>query len=167
MVKATAVNQRQAVLPSLASACNELLRAYPTDGWWPAQTTFEVMAGAVLVQNTRWVNVDRALWRLRAANCLDPSTLVECSLEQLQDLIRPAGCQSVKARRLMNLARWAVGLGTEPERLGLSTSELRMQLLQVNGVGRETADAILSFAFGRPVFVADRYAQRFASGSRP
>ena len=150
----------QVDLPPLEDFATELITAYPTEQWWPAQTSFEVMAGAVLVQNTRWSNVERALAQLRAADCLSAEAISSCPHERLQVLIQPAGCQSVKARRLGNLARWMVDFGGHPQIAETHTDELRTQLIGINGIGPETADAILNFACGRPVFVADRYAQR-------
>ncbi len=148
------------VLPPLERFAADLITAYPTEQWWPAETSFEIMAGAVLVQNTRWSNVERALAQLRAADCLSAEAVSSCPLERLQVLIQPAGCQSVKARRLGNLAQWLVDFGGHRQIAKTHTDELRARLLDINGIGPETADAILNFACGRPVFVADRYAQR-------
>ena len=148
------------VLPPLEDFAAELITAYPTEHWWPAETSFEVMAGAVLVQNTRWSNVERALAQLRAADCLSAEAVSRCPPERLQVLIQSAGCQSVKARRLGNLAHWLVDFGGHRQIAKTHTDELRTQLLGINGIGTETADVILNFACGRPVFVADRYAQR-------
>lgn len=150
----------QGVLPPLENFVVDLITAYPTEQWWPAETSFEVMAGAVLVQNTRWSNVERALAQLRAANCLSAEAISGCPPKRLRVLIQPAGCQSVKAHRLGNLAQWLVDFGGHQQVAKTHTDELRRQLLGINGIGPETADAILNFAWGRPVFVADRYAQR-------
>lgn len=148
------------VLPSLKRFAADLIAAYPTEQWWPAETSFEVMVGAVLVQNTRWLNVERALARMRAADCLSAEAVCGCSPDQLRVLIQPAGCQSVKARRLGNLAQWVVTFGGHQQIARTHDNELRARLLAINGIGPETADAILNFACGRPIFVADRYAQR-------
>lgn len=150
----------EGVLPPLERFAADLIAAYPTEQWWPAETSFEVMAGAVLVQNTRWSNVEHALARMRAADCLSAEAVSSCSPDRLRVLIKPAGCQSVKARRLGNLAQWLVDFGGHRQIAKTRTDELRARLLDINGVGPETADAILNFACGRPVFVADRYAQR-------
>ena len=148
------------VLPPLERFAADLIAAYPTEQWWPAETSFEVMAGAVLVQNTRWSNVERALARLRAADCLSAEAVSGCPPDRLKVLIQPAGCQSVKAHRLGNLAQWVVDFGGHREIARTHAEELRARLLTINGIGPETADAILNFACSRPVFVADRYAQR-------
>ncbi len=119
------------------------------------------MAGAVLVQNSRWANAAGAIQSLRAANALQPGHLASLTQQQLAALIRPAGCQRVKARRLSALARWVDARGGLSRVARMGTEELRRELLTVHGIGLETADAILCFAFGRPVFVADAYARRW------
>ena len=143
----------------LESACSRLVRHYPVAGWWPARSRFEVMAGAVLVQNTRWANVASAIRALRRARCLTPAALAALRAAQLEDLIRTAGCQSVKARRLRALADRIERAGGLRRLALLDTAELRRVLLDVHGIGPETADAILCFGFDRPVFIADKYAR--------
>jgi endonuclease-3 related protein len=152
--------QRQA---QLESACRQLVASYPTQNWWPAQGRFEVMAGAVLVQNGRWANAAVAIRALRAAKALKPDRVARLGEHQLATLIRPAGCQSVKARRLVALARWVNANGGLRRIARFNTADLRHALLTVHGVGPETADAILCFAFGRRAFVADTYARRWLS----
>jgi endonuclease-3 related protein len=145
----------------LESACRQLVGSYPTQNWWPARGRFEVMAGAVLVQNCRWANAAVAIRSLRAAKALNPDRVARLSEHKLATLIRAAGCQSVKARRLIALARWVNASGGLSCIARLNTADLRHALLTVHGVGPETADAILCFAFGRPAFVADTYARRW------
>jgi endonuclease-3 related protein len=146
---------------SLASTCRKLVRKYPVDQWWPARGRFEVMVGAILVQNTRWVNAAAAIRALRDHRCLTPRSILALPDGQLQALIRSAGCQSVKARRLLSLARHVDQLGNVQVMAAMDTETLRAALLSVHGVGAETADAILCFAFDRPVFIADQYARRW------
>lgn len=141
--------------------CRKLIRNYPVDRWWPARSRFEVMVGAILVQNTRWANVAAAIKTLRVSRCLTPQAIQALPSGQLQILIRSAGCQSVKARRLRSLALRIDQLGNVRRMASLDTEALRDALLAVHGVGAETADAILCFAFDRPVFVADQYARRW------
>jgi endonuclease-3 related protein len=119
------------------------------------------MVGAVLVQNTRWKNVEAAIRSLRSAECLTPEAISLQGLAGLGTLIRPAGCQSVKARRLKALADWVNDVGGIRRITRLSSSRLRKDLLSVHGIGSETADAILCFGFDRPTFIADRYARRW------
>jgi len=145
----------------LVAICRKLVRQYPVEQWWPARSRFEVMVGAILVQNTRWLNVAAAIKALRRHHCLTPHAIQALSLGQLQALIRSAGCQSVKARRLHSLAARVNQYGHVRVMAAMSTEALRAALLSVHGVGPETADAILCFAFNRPVFVADQYARRW------
>lgn len=143
----------------LEASCLELIDRYDVAGWWPAQTRFEVLVGAVLVQNTRWTNVSAAIEQLRRAGNLDARRLCDIDTLRLQELIRAAGCQRVKAHRLISLAAWIEAAGGLASLARWPTSPLRAALLGVHGVGNETADTILAFGFGRRVFVADRYAR--------
>lgn len=145
---------------SLEKLAAKLISHYPVKGWWPHDSRFEIMVGAVLVQNTRWANAEKAISALKRAEVLESAAIAALDTESLIGLIRPAGCQSVKARRLVALARWIEGQGGIDRLTGWKTSRLRAGLLSVHGIGPETADAILCFAFQRPVFVADLYARR-------
>ena len=120
------------------------------------------MAGAVLVQNTAWRNVERAIANLRELGPLQPQGLLEIGEQELATLIQPAGYFRVKARRLTNLMRFVVDRynGSLDALKAVSWHELRVQLLQVNGVGPETADSILLYALEHPVFVVDTYTHR-------
>ena len=146
-----------------AGAIAALITHYPVDGWWPASGRFEVMVGAVLVQNTRWANAGKALAALREQRLLRADRMAALDPGALERHIRPAGCQSVKAARLAALAAWVRAGGGVDSLAGLPTAALRDALLGVHGIGPETADAILCFAFERPVFIADRYARRWMS----
>jgi len=142
-------------------ASRALIDAYPVRGWWPARSRFEIMAGAILVQHTRWTGVQEALSHMRRDDCLSADKLTACPVDRLAGLIRPAGCQRIKARRLRSLAAWVTAAGGLRRVARLDTGTLRGALLDVHGIGPETADAILCFAFQRPVFVADQYARRW------
>lgn len=140
-----------------------LLAAHGEQGWWPADTPFEVIVGAVLTQNTAWTNVEHALENLRAANALTPGAIVALPLKRLGELIRPSGYYNVKARRLQAVCRFLLdrgGIETLSER---DTHDLRDALLAVHGVGHETADDIVLYGFHRPVFVIDAYTRRIFS----
>lgn len=137
-----------------------LLAVHGPQHWWPAETPFEVMLGAVLVQNTAWGNVERAIARLRAADRLSLVRLLELSDGELPALIRPAGTYRVKSARLLALGRWLRDRGGLDALAALPTGDLRRDLLGVHGIGPETADAILLYACERPVFVVDAYARR-------
>lgn len=145
----------------LAHASRVLLDHYPTDNWWPSRSRFEVMVGAVLVQNTRWANVHRAIAALRAEGLLQPAALAAASVARLGDVIRPAGCQTVKAVRLAHLATGVTQAGGMRRLARHSTHALRGLLRSWHGIGEETADAILLYGFCRPVFIADNYARRW------
>ncbi|NIL97736.1 MAG: endonuclease III domain-containing protein [Planctomycetales bacterium] len=141
---------------------HRLHTAYGPQHWWPAESAFEVMVGAVLVQNTAWKNVERAIDNLRQACLLSPQELYEVSIDELQELIRPAGYFRMKARRLRNLLDYLFDqhAGSLAVMFSHDTETLRQQLLQINGIGPETADSILLYAAEKPVFVVDAYTQR-------
>lgn len=140
-----------------------LFAAYGPQGWWPADDRFEIMAGAVLTQNAAWTNVEYALANLRAADALSPEAIVDLGHERLAALIRPSGYYNIKARRLRALCRFVIDAGGIDSLARLETTTLREGLLAVDGVGRETADDIVLYAFHRPVFVIDAYTRRIFS----
>jgi endonuclease-3 related protein len=137
-----------------------LLSNYGPQHWWPGDGPFEVLVGAVLTQNTAWRNVERALEELRAAGVLTPEAIAAAPLDQLAVWIRPAGTHNIKAARLGGLCRWFLDAGGFDALSGLPLPQLRQALLSVKGVGPETADDILLYAFGQPVFVIDAYTRR-------
>jgi len=156
-----------------AAVYAELLAAYGAQRWWPARGRFEVMVGAVLTQNTAWRNVEQAIAALRAAGLLTPESILAAAPERLAGCLRPAGYYNLKARRLRNLCRWFVAAGGWRPLRARPTQALRAGLLGVHGVGPETADAILLYAFDRPVLVVDAYLRRLwrrlalAAGDEP
>jgi endonuclease-3 related protein len=138
----------------------QLSGAHGVQRWWPADTPFEVMVGAVLTQNTAWSNVERAIANLRARDKLDAQRIVRARSDHLANWLRPSGYFNVKAARLKNFCRWYLECGGFDALAQLDTGTLRNALLTVNGVGNETADDILLYAFERPVFVIDTYTRR-------
>jgi len=131
--------------------------------WWRAPPE-EVMIGAVLVQQTRWENVESALDRLRGAGLLSLEALEGASAETVEEAVRCAGFFRVKTRRLKALARFVLGTHGSVEAMAdVPTDVLRRELLGVTGIGEETADAILCYAFGRCSFVIDAYTRRLCS----
>jgi endonuclease III related protein len=130
--------------------------------WWPARTAYEVAAGAILTQFTSWLNAKRAIGELRARRLLSPARLAAVSEDDLGGALRVAGTYRLKARRLRAFTAWLLerfdGRFEEMRRLPLGP--LRQDLLMIPGVGPETADVILLYAVGRPVFVVDEYARR-------
>lgn len=121
------------------------------------------MIGAVLTQNTAWTNVEKAIVNLKAAHSLDARAIVSAHPRRLAMWLRPSGYFNVKAQRLRNLCRFVLDAGGVKALSALSTHALRKALLAVKGVGPETADDILLYAFERPVFVIDAYTRRLFS----
>lgn len=124
---------------------------------------FEIMVGAVLTQNTAWTNVERAIDNLKSLDLLSLDAMGRLGRKELAGLIRPAGYFNVKAQRLQNLCDFLQGQGGEASLSRMADGPLREALLEVNGVGPETADDILLYAFERPVFVIDAYTRRLFS----
>lgn len=146
--------------PRILKLYDDLIGRYGPQGWWPGDDAFEVAVGAVLVQRTAWINARRALERLGRAGLADPASMRKCELSELERHVRPAGFYRQKARRLIALCDWIEDEGGFGPLGRLETDELRRQLLAITGIGHETADCILLYAFGRPAFVADAYARR-------
>ncbi|MFH1035970.1 MAG: endonuclease III domain-containing protein [Pseudomonadota bacterium] len=148
--------------PRLLDIYQRLWEAFGPQHWWPGQTPFEVLVGAVLTQNTNWGNVERAINNLKAEGLLSLSALRALPLDDLAALIRPAGYYNLKARRLMNLLdilaqRFGGDLG---DLWRLPLEQARAALLSSQGVGPETADCILLYAGNLPSFVVDAYTFR-------
>jgi endonuclease-3 related protein len=143
---------------------DRLAEAYGPQHWWPAQTSFEVILGAYLTQNTSWKAVERSLENLRGAGALTLEGLRAVSLEELRNLIRPSGFQTRKAPALKAFVELldAEFAGSLDKLAATPASALRCRLLLLPGVGLETADAILLYALGHPVAVADEYLRRIA-----
>ncbi len=139
------------------SLYKELLEEYGRQGWWPAETDYEVVVGAVLTQNTSWKNVERAIANLKDANRLSPDAILKARNTELEALIRPSGFYRQKAERL----KLATGKWLEIRDSRRGSMELRKEWLSVKGIGMETADSILLYAMGRPIFVVDAYTRRF------
>jgi endonuclease-3 related protein len=159
---------RDRVKARLLRLYRALLARHGPQGWWPARTPFEVAVGAILTQHTAWPGAARAVAALRARGLLTPRRLAGGDLATVATLVRPAGTYRLKARRLLDFARWlrrrAGGDFRAMRRLALGP--LRDELLAVPGLGPETVDAILLYAAGRPVFVADAYTRRVLTRHR-
>ena len=128
--------------------------------WWPEKPPFEVCVGAILVQNTAWTNVERALERLRAAGALDPERMAALSVAELESLVRPSGQYRQKGRKLRAFLAACAGAGGLDRLLALPPGELRRRLLQTWGIGPETADCIVCYAARQPALVVDAYTTR-------
>ena len=147
---------------SLSDIFDLLAAHYGPLHWWPAETPFEVVVGAILTQNTNWRNVERAIAHLRAAGTLTPEPLLSLPRAELEKLIRPAGFFRQKAERLQLFtahlfARFGDDLAAM---LAGDLDAVRRDLLALKGIGPETADSILLYAGGRPSFVVDAYTRR-------
>ncbi|QDR79405.1 endonuclease III domain-containing protein [Sporomusa termitida] len=138
---------------------NTLLTAYGQRNWWPAETPFEMMAGAILTQNTTWTNVEKALTNL--GDRLSPAFIAGVQTEELAQLIRSSGYYNQKALKLKALTQWYEKYEYNIKIAAAGDGEaLRAELLAVKGIGRETADSILLYALNKPFFVVDTYTKR-------
>ena len=137
-----------------------LLRAYGPQQWWPGDTPFEIMVGAVLTQNTAWTNVEKAIANLKAVDALSAEAIVAADPLRLAEWLKPSGYFNIKAKRLRAFCVWYLAQGGYDGLARRDTATLRADLLAVHGIGPETADDILLYAFARPVFVIDAYTRR-------
>ncbi len=149
----------------MMDAFDRMLRHFGPRGWWPGETPFEVMIGAILTQNTNWKNVERAIANLKSAGVLDPHAMLSLEPSILAELIRPAGYFRIKTGRLRSFLTYFVECydGSVPRMAARPLDELRPELLAVKGIGPETADSILLYALKKPVFVIDAYTKRILS----
>lgn len=145
---------------SLRAVYRRLEAAYGPQHWWPGDSRFEIMVGAVLTQNTAWTNVERAIANLKGARALTPEAVVDAPHRRLATWLRPSGYFNIKAGRLKSLCRWLIAQGGVRALVRMNTHDLRAALIAVHGIGPETADDIVLYAFNRPVFVIDAYTRR-------
>ncbi len=137
-----------------------LIRYYGPQNWWPANHAFEVIVGAILTQNTAWRNVEPALQNLRTRALLSWQSLLEVSVDELQLIIRPAGFYRRKAACILSMCRWLEGQQGIEQIIQYEPVEIRKMLIDIKGIGPETADAILLYALDKPAFVIDKYTHR-------
>lgn len=135
---------------------------YGPQGWWPGDTRFEIIVGAILAQNTAWTNVEKAIKNLRKSRTLSIRAMNDIDGSSLAELIKPSGYYNIKAGRLKGFMRFLFSRygGSLAKVSRKPTVELRKELLGLNGIGPETCDSILLYAFRRPVFVVDAYTRR-------
>ena len=140
-----------------------LLDCYGPQHWWPCQTgaRWEIITGAILTQNTAWINVEKAIGNLLSAGVMSPERVLATPDTELQELIRPAGFFTQKCAYLKAMAAFMLERELAFEQ-STDVWALRKELLVVKGVGRETADSILLYAFNKPIFVIDAYTRRIA-----
>lgn len=146
----------------LTTIYNTLYKSFGPQHWWPGDTPFEIAVGAILTQNTNWSNVERAISNLKKEKALNAKTLLNMKDAKLASLIRPAGYFNIKTKRLKHFLAFLDEHynGVIENMKDTDVHSLRHQLLEVNGIGPETADSILLYALGKPVFVIDAYTKR-------
>jgi endonuclease-3 related protein len=147
---------------SLKVVYNKLYEFFGPQRWWPADSAFEVMIGAILTQNTSWANVEKAIANLRENKLLEASKLYRLPESRLASLIRSAGYYNVKTKRLKSFLEFFIKDYKADHRkmARVDTFALREKLLSVKGIGPETADSILLYALDKPIFVVDAYTKR-------
>lgn len=130
--------------------------------WWPAKTPFEIIVGTILTQNTAWQNVEKAITNLKEENLLSINKMLKLPHRRLARLIKPSGYYNQKAKKLKDMVIFLKNCyKAKLSNMGsIETKTLREQLLSIKGVGPETADSILLYAFNRPMFVVDAYTKR-------
>ena len=150
---------------TLLEIYDKLYAFYGPQHWWPGDSPFEIAVGAILTQNTNWSNVEKAIANLKAARLLTARALHRVPAAQLALLIRPSGYFNIKAGRLRAFLAFLCTAyrGSMKKMAKNDTASLRAELLKVHGIGPETADSILLYALGKPVFVIDAYTKRVLS----
>jgi endonuclease-3 related protein len=138
--------------------------------WWPGDSPWEICTGAVLTQNTNWSNVEKAITLIKSVDVLSPEKIVALPVPELEELIRHSGFFRIKTQRLRNMAAWWLDNVSDSKLKSGSLVEWRHRLLEINGIGQETADSILLYCFKQPIFVIDAYTKRIAArhfGTKP
>ncbi|WP_231837270.1 endonuclease III domain-containing protein [Caldisericum exile] len=142
---------------------NTLYGYFGKQNWWPAETPFEVIVGAILTQQTSWKNVEKVILRLKEHGLLEPRTLYNLDIQELSNYIKESGFYRLKAQRLKNFLDFFKKYNFELLDLThIEIENLRNELLNIKGVGKETADSIILYALEKPIFVVDNYTKRFA-----
>ncbi|HED14823.1 MAG TPA: endonuclease [Gammaproteobacteria bacterium] len=162
MITATITNKPLSTTYTVMAVYDALLQQHGPQHWWPADTSFEMAVGAILTQATRWHNAELALATLREKELLQPQDLADMDLATLQQFIRPAGFYTQKARRIQYFSRWLLDQDGFAGLTKLPMMDIRKRLLDLPGIGPETADCILLYACKRPIFVIDTYTRRLA-----
>jgi len=137
-----------------------LFDAYGPQGWWPGDSAFEVIVGAILTQSTAWTNVEKALSAMREAGCWSFEAIAALPEPELAEIIRSSGYYNAQARKLQSFASHVLDRGGLEPLFAQDTAPLRAELLSIHGIGDETADDIIVYAAGKPSFVIDSYTRR-------
>lgn len=141
---------------------NILYNVFGPQGWWPADTAFEVAVGAILTQNTNWSNVQKAINNLKYHRMLSPTSIYYAKDDTIASLIKPSGYFNIKTKRLKNFVHFLVDEynGSIMDLSRHDKYEIRERLLSISGIGKETADSIILYALQKPIFVIDAYTKR-------
>ncbi len=152
----------QAISQSLLNIYHQLMAGYGPQYWWPAPEPFEIIVGAILTQSAAWLNVEKAIANLKEAKALSPKALRRLSHTEVATLIHPCGYYNAKALKLKSFAHWLGEYYDDDldKLFAHNTDYLRQQLLSIHGIGQETADSIILYAAGKPIFVIDAYTRR-------
>ena len=144
---------------------HKLYHAFGPQHWWPGDTPFEIAVGAVLTQNTNWGNVEKAIESMKKEKVLNARSIHEMGTDRLASLIKPAGYFNIKAKRLKAFIDFLMNEyhGSMKRMAGEGMETLRAKLLNIHGIGSETADSILLYALEKPIFVIDAYTKRVLS----
>jgi endonuclease-3 related protein len=155
---------RKKLSQDLLKIYKRLYESLGSQYWWPGDTLFEVMVGAILTQNTNWRNVSAAIDNVKRAQLLDPKKMLK-HRRKIQNLIKPSGFYKLKSKRLNAFLEYFVNnyKGKVENMKKRKTEVLRTELLRLPGIGFETADSMLLYALSRPVFVVDAYTRRIFS----
>ena len=152
----------QSISQALLNIYRRLMTCYGPQHWWPAEEPFEIIVGAILTQSAAWVNVEKAIANLKSAKALSPEALRRLPLSEVAGLIHPSGYYNAKALKLKSFAHWlGEHFNDDLDRLFANDIDyLRQQLLSIHGIGQETADSIILYTAGKPIFVIDAYTRR-------
>ncbi len=152
----------------LLNIFNVLLESFGKRNWWPGETELEIIVGAVLTQNTSWKNVEKAINNLKHHNALNIDTLYKMDRETLASIVKSSGFYNIKSYRLKNIINviYKEYSSNIYNLKILNVSEIRNRLLDINGIGKETADSIILYALDKPIFVVDVYTKRFLKNHR-
>ncbi len=155
--------EKQIVLEnSLLRIYDILFKRFGPQHWWPGDTPFEIVLGAILTQNTSWLNVTKAIQNIKNNGCLEPEALYHLNINQLAGLIKPSGYYKIKAQRIKAFMDhlYCKHYGSLEHLFAREINTLRKELLGIKGIGHETADSIILYAANKPIFVVDAYTRR-------
>ena len=152
-------------IPVWTEIYERMLAAYGPQHWWPGNSPFEVIVGAILTQSAAWTNVEKAIENLKASDALSPAAIRRLPQAELAELVYPSGYYNAKAKKLKAFADWLdVRFDDDLEAMASEDLDtLRAELLEVHGIGEETADDILLYALGKTAFVVDAFTRRLFS----